>query len=77
MLAACFTLAMASRGSQLSQSRIYRIMSASVFVTILLNEVLAWVRTQPGTSSLRAILYMDEIFGYFPQPLIRRPRSQC
>jgi hypothetical protein len=36
------------------------------FVTILLNEVLTWVRTQPGTSSLRAILYMDEIFGYFP-----------
>ena len=36
------------------------------FVTILLNEVLAWTRTQSGTSSLRAILYMDEIFGYFP-----------
>ena len=36
------------------------------FVTILLNEVLAWVRSQPGTSSLRAVLYMDEIFGYFP-----------
>ncbi|APW64172.1 helicase HerA domain-containing protein [Paludisphaera borealis] len=36
------------------------------FVTILLNEILAWVRTQPGTSSLRAVLYMDEIFGYFP-----------
>ena len=36
------------------------------FLTILLNEVLSWVRTQPGTSSLRAILYMDEIFGYFP-----------
>ena len=36
------------------------------FVTILLNEVLAWARSQPGTSSLRAILYMDEIFGYFP-----------
>ena len=36
------------------------------FVTILLNEVLAWMRTQPGTSSLRAVLYMDEIFGYFP-----------
>lgn len=36
------------------------------FVTILLNEVLAWARTQPGTSSLRAVLYMDEIFGYFP-----------
>jgi hypothetical protein len=36
------------------------------FITILLNEVLAWARTQPGTSSLRAVLYMDEIFGYFP-----------
>ena len=36
------------------------------FVTILLNEILAWIRTQPGTSSLRAVLYMDEIFGYFP-----------
>jgi hypothetical protein len=36
------------------------------FVTILLNEILAWMRTQPGTSSLRALLYMDEIFGYFP-----------
>lgn len=36
------------------------------FVTILLNEVIAWMRTQSGTASLRAILYMDEIFGYFP-----------
>jgi hypothetical protein len=36
------------------------------FVTLLLNEVLAWVRTQPGTSSLRALLYMDEIAGFFP-----------
>jgi hypothetical protein len=36
------------------------------FVTTLLSEVLAWVRTQAGTSSLRALLYMDEIFGYFP-----------
>ena len=36
------------------------------FVTILLNELLAWMRTQPGTSSLRAVLYMDEIYGYFP-----------
>ena len=36
------------------------------FVTVLLNEVLAWVRSQPGTSSLRALLYMDEVFGYFP-----------
>lgn len=36
------------------------------FVTILLNEVLSWMRRQPGTSSLRALLYMDEIFGFFP-----------
>ena len=36
------------------------------FVTILLSEVIAWMRTQSGTSSLRAILYMDEVFGYFP-----------
>lgn len=36
------------------------------FVTVLLNEVLAWTRRQTGTSTLRALLYMDEIFGYFP-----------
>jgi hypothetical protein len=36
------------------------------FVTLLLNEVVAWMRTRSGTGSLRAILYMDEIFGYFP-----------
>jgi hypothetical protein len=36
------------------------------FVTILLNEVIAWMRTLPGTASLRALLYMDEVFGYFP-----------
>jgi len=36
------------------------------FVTLLLNEVLAWVRSQPGSQTLRAILYMDEVFGYFP-----------
>ena len=36
------------------------------FVTMLLNELVAWMRTQQGTSSLRALFYMDEIFGYFP-----------
>jgi hypothetical protein len=36
------------------------------FVALLLNQTLAWVRQQPGTSSLRALLYMDEIHGYFP-----------
>ncbi len=33
---------------------------------MLLNDILSWVRSQPGTSSLRALLYMDEIFGYLP-----------
>ncbi len=36
------------------------------FVSLLLNQVLGWMRTQSGTTSLRALLYMDEIFGYFP-----------
>ncbi|MEP6779757.1 MAG: ATP-binding protein, partial [Gemmatimonadaceae bacterium] len=36
------------------------------FVTMLLADILAWIRTQPGTSSLRAILYIDELFGYMP-----------
>lgn len=36
------------------------------FVTSLLGEVLTWMRRQPGTSSLRALLYMDEVFGFFP-----------
>ncbi|MGE0580806.1 MAG: ATP-binding protein [Steroidobacteraceae bacterium] len=35
-------------------------------VTLVLNELIGWMRRQSGTSSLRAILYMDEIFGYFP-----------
>ena len=36
------------------------------FVTLLLNELVAWMRGQSGTSSLRALLYMDEVFGFFP-----------
>lgn len=35
-------------------------------VTLVLNELVAWMRRQGGTSSLRALFYMDEIFGYFP-----------
>jgi hypothetical protein len=35
-------------------------------VTLLLNELLGWMRQQSGTSALRALFYMDEIFGYFP-----------
>ncbi len=36
------------------------------FVSLLLNQVVGWMRAQAGTTSLRALLYMDEIFGYFP-----------
>ena len=46
------------------------------FVTLLLNAVLGWMRGQSGTSSLRALLYMDEIFGYFPpngEPSSKKP----
>lgn len=35
-------------------------------VSLLLGEVVAWMRTQPGTTSLRALIYMDEVFGYLP-----------
>jgi len=45
------------------------------FVSLLLNQVLAWMRQQPGTTSLRAMLYMDEIFGYFP-PVSNPPSKQ-
>lgn len=45
------------------------------FVTVLLNELIAWMRRQPGTSSLRAILYMDEIFGFMP-PVANPPSKQ-
>ncbi len=44
-------------------------------VTLVLNEVIAWMRNQSGTSSLRALLYMDEIFGYFP-PTANPPSKQ-
>jgi hypothetical protein len=36
------------------------------FVSLLLNQIVGWMRTQTGTSSLRAVVYMDEIAGYFP-----------
>src|SRR5215208_2056764 len=36
------------------------------FVSLLLNLALGWMRTQSGTTSLRALIYMDEIYGYLP-----------
>jgi len=45
------------------------------FVSLLLNQVLAWMRQQSGTTSLRALVYMDEIFGFFP-PVANPPSKQ-
>jgi hypothetical protein len=44
-------------------------------VSLILNQVLSWIRNQSGTGSLRALLYMDEIFGYFP-PVANPPSKQ-
>ena len=46
------------------------------FVSLILNQTLGWMRGQSGTTSLRAVLYMDEIFGYLPptaNPPSKRP----
>jgi hypothetical protein len=45
------------------------------FVTLLLNQVVAWMRTQPGTTSLRALVYMDEVAGYLP-PVANPPSKK-
>ncbi|HHD74333.1 MAG TPA: DUF87 domain-containing protein, partial [Nitratifractor sp.] len=44
------------------------------FVTLLLNKIIAWMRLQSGSNRLRAMLYMDEIYGYFPP--IKNPPSK-
>lgn len=49
------------------------------FVTLLFSAVETWMRTQTGSTSLRALVYFDEIFGYLPpignpaskQPILR------
>lgn len=46
------------------------------FVTLLLNSLITWMRWQSGTTSLRSLVYFDEIFGYFPptaQPPSKKP----
>jgi hypothetical protein len=45
------------------------------FVTMLLGRLISWMRRQPGSSGLRCLLYMDEIFGYFP-PLGNPPAKE-
>jgi hypothetical protein len=46
------------------------------FVTLLLNQVVSWMRSQSGTTSLRALLYMDEVAGYMP-PVANPPSKQA
>jgi len=47
------------------------------FVTLLLQQVIGWMRRLSGTTSLRCLLYFDEVFGYFPphpaNPPTKRP----
>ncbi|MCA9499602.1 MAG: ATP-binding protein [Nitrospira sp.] len=45
------------------------------FVSLLLTEMVSWMRNQSGTTSLRALLYMDEVFGFFPP--IKNPPSKA
>jgi hypothetical protein len=45
-------------------------------VTLLFSKVVSWFRAQPGTSDLRALVYMDEVFGYVPptaEPPSKKP----
>ncbi len=44
------------------------------FVTLLLNKYLAWMRLQSGANRLRTLLYMDEIYGFFPP--VKNPPSK-
>jgi hypothetical protein len=46
------------------------------FITLLLNRVVSWMRAQSGTSSLRAMLYLDEVAGYMP-PVANPPSKQA
>jgi hypothetical protein len=45
-------------------------------VATLLSRVRSWLRSQPGSTSLRALVYIDEIFGFFPpsgEPATKKP----
>jgi len=46
------------------------------FMTLLLENMLSWMRMQSGTTSLRALLYIDEMFGYFPPYPFNPPTKQ-
>ena len=45
-------------------------------VTLLLSKMVTWMRAQPGTTDLRALIYIDEVFGYVPptaNPATKKP----
>ena len=44
-------------------------------VTLVLSRLITWMRGQSGTSSLRAMVYMDEVFGFVP-PVANPPAKQ-
>ena len=71
----------ATDGRPAPQHRLHRapVRRGALFVTaLLLDKVKTWMRRQPGTSELRALVYMDEIFGYFPPiPRTRPPSARC
>jgi hypothetical protein len=45
------------------------------FVSLLFSAIETWMRGQSGSSSLRAIVYFDEIFGFLP-PVANPPSKQ-
>jgi len=45
------------------------------FVTLFLNKYISWMRQQTGTPALRTLIYMDEIFGFFPA-ILNPPSKQ-
>lgn len=46
------------------------------FVGRLMNEVLTWTRSLPGSSSLRALVYFDEVAGYLPPHPLNPPSKK-
>ncbi len=45
-------------------------------VTLLLSRIVTWMRRQAGTSDLRAVVYVDEVFGLAPptaEPPSKKP----
>jgi len=45
-------------------------------VTLLLSKMVTWMRGESGTDNLRALIDMDEVFGFVPptaEPPSKRP----